>query len=194
MANHGTREELIEVGLKQIHSAGYTATGINQILELADVPKGSFYHHFASKDAFAREILEHYNFGEQKRWESFLGDTKVSPLKRLRRYFKEMIAIYGRRGRSAGCLLGNMTLDVAQHNPALRGVLRKSFDCWQNAIAKTIREAIEEHELPKTANADELAAVLVNAWEGAQVRTKVEQSDKPLELFLDLTFNVLLKG
>jgi TetR/AcrR family transcriptional repressor of nem operon len=194
MANHGTRAELIEVGLKQIHSAGYTATGINQILELADVPKGSFYHHFASKDAFAKEILEHYNFGEQKRWESFLGDTKVSPLKRLRRYFKEMIAIYGRRGRSAGCLLGNMTLDVAEHNTALRGVLRKSFDCWQNAIAKTIREAIEQHELPKTANADELAAVLVNAWEGAQVRTKVEQSDKPLELFLDLTFNVLLKG
>ena len=194
MANHGTREELIEVGLKQIHSAGYTATGINQILELADVPKGSFYHHFASKDAFAKEILEHYNFGEQKRWESFLGDTKVSPLKRLQRYFKEMIAIYGRRGRSAGCLLGNMTLDVAEHNPALRGVLRKSFDCWQNAIAKTIREAIEEHELPKTANADELAALLVNNWEGAQVRAKAEQSDKPLELFLDVAFNVLLKG
>src|SRR5882762_1435999 len=160
MANHGTREELIEVGLKQIHSAGYTATGINQILELADVPKGSFYHHFASKDAFV----------------------------------KEMIAIYGRRGRSAGCLLGNMTLEIAEHNPELRGVLRKSFDRWQNAIAKTIREAIEQHELPKTANADELAAVLVNAWEGAQVRTKVEQSDKPLELFLDVTFNVLLKG
>jgi TetR/AcrR family transcriptional regulator, transcriptional repressor for nem operon len=194
MANHGTREELIEVGLKQIHSAGYTATGINQILELADVPKGSFYHHFASKDAFAKEILEHYNFGEQERWESFLGDTKVSPLKRLRKYFKEMIAIYGRRGRSAGCLLGNMTLEVAEHNPELRGVLRKSFDCWQDAIAKTIREAIEQRELPKTANADELAALLVNNWEGAQVRTKAEQSDKPLELFLDVAFNVLLKG
>ena len=194
MANHGTREELIEVGLKQIHSAGYTATGINQILELADVPKGSFYHHFASKDAFAKEVLEHYNSGEEQRWKSFLEDTKLSPLKRLRKYFKEMIAIYGRRGRSAGCLLGNMTLDVAEHNPALRGVLRKSFDCWQNAIAKTIREAIEQQELPKTANANELAALLVNNWEGAQVRAKAEQSDKPLELFLDVAFNVLLKG
>ena len=194
MANHGTREELIEVGLKQIHSAGYTATGINQILELADVPKGSFYHHFASKDAFAKEILEHYNVAEQERWESFLGDTKVSPLKRLRKYFKEMIAIYGRRGRSAGCLLGNMTLEIAEHNPELRGVLRKSFDGWQDAIAKTIREAIEQRELPKTANADELAALLVNNWEGAQVRSKAEQSDEPLELFLDVVFNVLLKG
>src|SRR5258708_38743867 len=130
MANQGTREELIEVGLKQIHSAGYTATGINQILELADVPKGSFYHHFASKDAFAKEILEHYNFGEQKRWESFLGDTKVSPLKRLRRYFKEMIAIYGRRGRNAGCLLVNMTLDAAEQNPALQELPHKSCDCF----------------------------------------------------------------
>jgi TetR/AcrR family transcriptional repressor of nem operon len=194
MANHGTREELIEVGLKQIHSAGYTATGINQILELADVPKGSFYHHFASKDAFAKEVLEHYNSGEEQRWKSFLEDTKVSPLKRLRRYFKEMIAIYGRRGRSAGCLLGNMTLEIAEHNPKLRGVLRKSFDCWQNAMAKTIREAIEQQELPKTANANELAALLVNNWEGAQVRAKAEQSDKPLELFLDVAFNVLLKG
>ena len=194
MASQGTREDLIEVGLKQIHSAGYTATGINQILEIAEVPKGSFYHYFPSKDAFAEAVLNHYNAGEQERWESFLGDTKVSPLKRLRKYFQEMIAIYGRRGRSAGCLLGNMTLEVAEHNPELRGVLRKSFDCWQNAIAKTIREAIEQHELPKTANADELAALLVNNWEGAQVRAKAEQSDKPLALFLDAAFNVLLKG
>ena len=38
-----------------------------------------------------------------------------------------------------------------------------------------------------------LAALLVNGWEGAQVRAKTEQSDKPLELFLDNAFNVLLK-
>jgi hypothetical protein len=81
MANRGTREELIEVGLKQIHSAGYTATGINQILELADVPKGSFYHHFASKDAFAKEILEHYNFGEQERCGG--GNGSISGLKSI---------------------------------------------------------------------------------------------------------------
>jgi hypothetical protein len=65
---------------------------------------------------------------------------------------------------------------------------------WQNAIAKTIQEAIEQHELPKTAKADGLAALVVNSWEGAQVRAKAEQSDKPLDLFFDLTFNLLLKN
>jgi TetR/AcrR family transcriptional repressor of nem operon len=116
-------------------------------------------------------------------------------LKKLRRYFKDLIATYGRRGGPiAGCLLGNLSLEVAGQNTEIRNLLRQAFDAWQNAIAKTIREAIEKHELPKTAKADELAALLVNGWEGAQVRAKSEQSDKPLELFFDNAFNVLLKS
>jgi TetR/AcrR family transcriptional regulator, transcriptional repressor for nem operon len=193
MASQVTREHLIDIGLKQIHSAGYTATGINEILQLAAIPKGSFYHHFASKDAFAKEVIQRYASGEQQRWQLFLDDAKLSPLKRLRRYFKEMIAVYGRRGPIAGCLLGQMSLEVAERNPEIRNVLRQAFDAWQDAIARTIREAIEQHELPKTAKADDLAALLVNGWEGAQVRAKAEQSDKPLELFFAFAFNVLLK-
>ncbi len=68
------------------------------------------------------------------------------------------------------------------------------FDAWQDAIAKTIREAIDKQELPKTTKAADLAALLVNGWEGAQVRAKAEQSDKPLELFFNNAFNVLLKS
>jgi TetR/AcrR family transcriptional repressor of nem operon len=105
-----------------------------------------------------------------------------------------MVTIYGRRGLATGCLLGNMSLEIAEHNPEIRAALRKSFNAWQNAIAKTIQEAIEQHELPKTAKADILAALVVNSWEGAQVRAKAEQSDKPLDLFFDLTFNLLLKN
>jgi TetR/AcrR family transcriptional repressor of nem operon len=194
MGTETTREHLIEVGLKQIFRAGYTSTGINDILELADVPKGSFYHYFPSKEAFAKAVLDRYTKGEVERWAGILGDPKLSPLKRLRKYFKELMAVYGHRGPIQGCLLGNLSLEVAEQSPKIRGILREAFDCWQNAIAKTIREAVEKGELTKTVKPDYLAALLVNNWEGAQVRAKAEQSDKPLELFYDLTFNVLLKG
>jgi TetR/AcrR family transcriptional regulator, transcriptional repressor for nem operon len=194
MATQLTREHLIDVGLQRIRSAGYTATGINEILELAKIPKGSFYHHFSSKDAFAKEVINRYAFGEQERWKHFLEDTRSSPLKRLRRYFKELIATYGQRGPTPGCLLGNMTLEVAEQNPGIRDVLRQAFDAWQNAIAETLREAVEQQELPKTVKVNDLAAFLVNYWEGSQVRAKADQSDKPLELFFDLAFNVILKG
>jgi TetR/AcrR family transcriptional regulator, transcriptional repressor for nem operon len=195
MSKQTTRENLLEVGLKLIHSLGYSATGINQVLEEAAVPKGSFYHHFTTKDDFVLEVVRRYAAGEQERWERLLDDSHLSPLKKLRRYFKDLIATYGRRGGPiAGCLLGNLSLEVAGQNTELRNLLRQAFDGWQNAIAKTIREAIEKQELPKTTKPDNLAALLVNNWEGAQVRAKAEQSDKPLELFFDNAFNVLLKS
>ena len=190
-----TRENLIEVGLKLIRSAGYTATGINQILEVAEVPKGSFYHHFTTKDEFVMEVIRRYAGDELERVERLLNDSNLSPLKRLRRYFKEMIAVYGSRsGPLFGCLLGNLSLEVGAQNDEIRNLIHEAFDGWQNAIAKTIREATDAHELPKGTKADDVAALLVNGWEGAQVRAKADQSDKPLELFFNNAFNVLLRN
>jgi TetR/AcrR family transcriptional regulator, transcriptional repressor for nem operon len=195
MSKQTTKENLIKVGVDLIHSSGYTATGINQVLEAAKVPKGSFYHHFTTKDEFVLEVIQRYAAGEQERWERLLDDSDLSPLKKLRRYFKDLIATYGRRGGPiAGCLLGNLSLEVAGQNDEIRKLLGKAFDAWQAAIARTIREAIEKQELPKTFRADDVAALLVNNWEGAQVRAKTEQSDKPLELFFDNAFNILLKA
>jgi len=195
MAKQTTRENLIEVGLQLIRSSGYTATGINQVLEAAEVPKGSFYHHFGTKDEFVMEVIRRYAAGEQERLEKLLNGPELSPLKKLRRYFKDLIATYGRRGGPiAGCLLGNLSLEISGQNAEIRNLLRQAFDGWQSAIAKTIREAMEKRELPKTTKADDMAALLVNGWEGAQVRAKAEQSDMPLELFFDNAFNVLLKG
>ena len=195
MSKNSTKDNLIEAGLKLIHTAGYSATGINQVLESAGVPKGSFYHHFTTKDEFVLDVIGRYAAGEQERWKKFLDDPNLSPLKKLRRYFKDLIATYGRRGGPiAGCLLGNLSLEIAGQNEEIRNLLRQAFDAWQAAIAFTIREAVEKQELPKTTKPDAVAALLVNGWEGAQVRAKAEQSDKSLELFFDNAFNVLLKN
>src|ERR1700733_11192575 len=193
MSKQTTKENLIKVGVELIRSAGYTATGINQVLEAAKVPKGSFYHHFTTKDEFVLEVIQRYAAGEQERWERLLDNSNLSPLKKLRRYFKDLIATYGRRGGPiAGCLLGNLSLEIAGQHDEVRKLLGKAFDAWQDAIARTIREAIEKGELPKTFRADDVAAWLVNNWEGAQARAKTEQNNKHRELFLDNPINGLL--
>ncbi len=79
MSKQTTKENLIEVGLGLIHSAGYTATGINQVLEAAKVPKGSFYHHFTTKDEFVLDVVRRYAAGEQERWVRLLDDSNLSP-------------------------------------------------------------------------------------------------------------------
>ena len=119
-----TREHLLEVGLRQLRATGYTATGVKEVLDLAQVPKGSFYHYFPSKEAFVGELFERYAKGEGERAQRLLGDASVPPLERLRAYFEELISVYGQPGEAAGCLIGAMSLEIADHIPKLRAQLQ----------------------------------------------------------------------
>ncbi len=188
-----TREHLIEVGLDRIHAMGYSVTGVKEILDQAGVPKGSFYHYFPSKEAFAKEVLERYSEQESRRLGGFLEDEKTPPLKRLRRYFEETISLSGYSGPCNGCLLGNLSLEVAGHSDLIQTVLSRIFTSWQGGIAVLLRAAIERGDLPRTTKVDQLAGFLLNSWEGALVRSKAEKSDAPLETFMHFTFQVLLK-
>lgn len=189
-----TRDHLLRVGLQRIRSTGYAATGVTEILDEAGVPKGSFYHHFASKEAFAKEVLELYVRGENERARKIFGDGKTAPLKRLRRYFEEMISVYGPTAKISGCLVGNLSLEIADHSDSIQSVLHQSFSSWQTGIAGILQEAIERGDLAKSNKPQELASFLLNSYEGALLRSKADRSGKPLETFLNFTFNVLLKG
>jgi TetR/AcrR family transcriptional repressor of nem operon len=193
METPSTREHLLEVGLERLRSTGYTATGVKEILDVANVPKGSFYHYFPSKEAFASEVFQLYAAGELRRAERILGERKVVPLKRLRQYFEELIAVYGQSAAISGCLVGSMSLEVADHSQKLQMQLKAVYSAWQKGIADVLREAVERGDLPKSTQSDSLAEFLLNSYEGALVRMKAEKSDKPLENFLHFAFNVLLK-
>ena len=188
-----TRELLLEVGLKQLRATGYTATGVKEVLDLAQVPKGSFYHYFPSKEAFVSELFERYAKGEGERAQRLLGDASIPPLKRLHTYFEELIAVYGQPGEAAGCLIGAMSLEIADHIPKLQAQLGSMYAGWQSGIADVLRQAIKRGDLAKSAKPDALAEFILNSYEGALVRMKAEQSARPLQNFLHFIFGVLLR-
>jgi TetR/AcrR family transcriptional repressor of nem operon len=194
MEVRSTRDHLLQVGLRRIRSMGYASTGVQEILDEADVPKGSFYHHFASKEAFANEVLKLYVRGENERAEKILRDGKAAPLKRLRRYFEELIAVYGPTANISGCLIGNLSLEMADHSDSIQSLLHLSFSNWQAGIAGVLQEAIDRRDLAPSSKPQELAAFLLNSYEGALLRSKADRSGRPLENFLHFAFNVLLKG
>jgi TetR/AcrR family transcriptional repressor of nem operon len=173
---------------------GYAATGVKDILDEADVPKGSFYHYFPSKEAFAKEVLALYARGENERTEKILRSGKGSPLKRLRRYFEELITVYGPTAKISGCMVGNLSLEMADHSDSIQSLLHQSFSRWQTGIAGILQEAMDRGDLAKSNKPQELASFLLSSYEGALLRSKADRSSKPLETFLHFTFNVLLKG
>ena len=193
MAAKSTRDHLIDTGLKLMHRNGYNATGLTEILKEADVPKGSFYHHFGSKEDFAAAALERYTAREAAHAASVLIDSRMSPLKRLKHYFMDLVKFYGQKGAIPGCMMGRFSLEVAAANPQLRKQISATFTHWQHTIATVIEQAIAQKELPAGTDPESLAGFLLNSWEGALLRSQAEASDAPLEVFIQIAFDQLLK-
>ena len=192
MAEKSTREHLIDVGVKLMHQRGYNATGLTDILSAADVPKGSFYHHFGSKEDFAAAALERYLTREADHSVAVLGGSKTSPLRRLKRYFSDLMKTYGQNGPIQGCMLGRFSLEIAAESPQLRKQMSGAFAHWQHTIATVIQQAVSQKELLADTDAETLAGFLLNSWEGALLRSQAEKSDAPLETFMHYVFDVLL--
>ena len=191
MSAKSTREHLLDVGVGLMHRNGYNATGLSDILKAADVPKGSFYHHFSSKEDFAAAALAQYVAREGEHAASILNDLRVSPLQRLKRYFTDLTRTYGQAGEIPGCMMGRFSLEMAVESPHLRKLLSASFAGWQQKIAAVVQEAVERKELPSDTDPAPLAGFLLNSWEGALLRSQAEKSDAPLETFLRYALDAL---
>ena len=192
MAAKSTRDHLIDVGLELMHKHGYNATGLSEILKTADVPKGSFYHHFGSKEDFAAAALERYVAREAEHCATVLNDSKTLPLKRLKRYFIDLMKVYGQNGPIPGCMMGRFSLEIVAESPQLRKRISTSFARWQHVIATVIQQAVTQKELPPDTDPESLAGFLLNSWQGALLRSQAERSDAPLETFMHYVFDGLL--
>ncbi len=192
MATKSTRDHLIDVGVGLMHQNGYNATGLTDILKAADVPKGSFYHHFGSKEDFAAAALEKYGMREREHAAAILNDITIPPLKRLRSYFSDLVKIYGQKGAIPGCMMGRFSLEIAEKSPQLRKRISASFNHWQHTIATVIGQAVAQKELPAGTDSELLAGFVLNSWEGALLRSQVEKNNAALETFMRYVFDGLL--
>src|SRR3984885_6015059 len=191
MATKSTRDHLIDVGVALMHQNGYNATGLTEILKAADVPKGSFYHHFGSKEDFAAAALERYTTREAEHAAAVLIGSKMPPLKRLKQYFVDLVKFYGQNGAIPGCMMGRFSLEVAAANPQLRKQISATFAHWQHTLATVIQQAMAQEELPADTDPESLAGFLLNSWEGALLRSQADKSNAPLETFMHHVFDGL---
>jgi TetR/AcrR family transcriptional repressor of nem operon len=186
------RENLVRVGMQMLHQGGYTATGIQDIVNAAEVPKGSFYNYFDSKEAFGQEVIDAFFLGGLPRLQAMLTDPTKPPLERLRGYFDARIQGFRGTGYAKGCLLGNMSLEVADHSEPMRERLREHLNTWSGLLEACIAEAQQAGAIANPLPAATLARFLLNSWEGALLRMRVEKSDAPLNEFTAVTFGALL--
>src|SRR2546428_8288284 len=89
MPRPSLREQLLSAGLETLRRKGFNATSVQDITDAAGAPKGSFYNHFESKEALAAEAVRTYVEKGRERL-AILRESKLSPLRRLKKYFASL--------------------------------------------------------------------------------------------------------
>ena len=178
-----TREALVRAGLEVLTEQGFSASGIDGILRRVGVPKGSFYHYFASKDAFGTELIERYADYFARKLDRFLTDETLPPLQRLRAFMADARDGMARYDFKRGCLVGNLGQEVAALPEHYRERIGRVFDDWQRRVETCLSAAKQAGEIPPGADCRRLAAVFWIGWEGAVLRAKLERRAAPLEAF-----------
>jgi TetR/AcrR family transcriptional regulator, transcriptional repressor for nem operon len=183
-ALHATKRRLLDVGLATLLERGYNATGIQDLLVATSVPKGSFYHHFASKEDFALHVVGRYLTEVHVLLDQALSDGERTPLERVRLFFDRLLAMYAGQGY-LGSLLGLLGQELAAVNTAFRRHIEAAFDGIAARLAETLEEARRRGELPSDADPLQTANLMLDAWEGAAMRSRLLRTAAPLEAALE---------
>ena len=183
---------LTEAGNQLFTRCGYHATGIQQITDQAGVPKGSFYNHFDSKEAFAAAIIQHYAQWVDEAWDRCLLDAPTPAVEVVRHIFTRFIAHHEQTG-CQGCLVGNFAAEVAETSELCCGVLNTALSGWRTRLADLLRRAQTEGGVRADVDANLLAAFFWDAWEGALLRMKIEHHTQALKDTVALMLDRLLR-
>lgn len=188
------REKLLDKGVALLIEQGYHATGLQELVQSVGIPKGSFYNYFPSKEAFSAEVVRHYIDPFIRQLDHHLGRKDLSAAEALATYFRELAEELERRQFKGGCLLGNLIGEIGDTGDLCQASLREAVHRYRNKLRQGILRGQNEGSFRRDIEAEALADLLVNAWQGALLRMKIDRSMRPLEQFNDMLLGGYLKG
>jgi TetR/AcrR family transcriptional repressor of nem operon len=181
------RAAIIQAGKELMLRQGYHGTGIQEIVDTAGVPKGSFYNYFKSKEDFALAAMEVTSRDHIAGFEAALQGGIPSPRGRIVNVYAAMARAYdASRSYTTGCFVGNLCQELADTNIAVAEKAEYLFRNYTTALARCIRSAQEAGEVTRDADPDRLAEAIFNSWEGAILRMKSSRNIQPLNAFLGM--------
>lgn len=188
-----TRDRIIETGAEIIHRKGFNHTGIQEILNAASVPKGSFYNYFKSKQDFGLQIIDYFLSHFRRIAEDTLEDSRVSPLNRIYRFLTAFMEYFESQNYTGGCPIGNLAQEMGDLNPAFRQKLCEAIDMMIDAYCRVLTAAQNDGKIMKSLDIRETAGFIVAGWHGAIIQMKLTRSLAPLKNHRKFVFDYILK-
>lgn len=175
------RGQLLNEGVNLLMRQGYHGTGLQEILDSVNIPKGSFYNYFGSKEQFGAEVIAHYIQPFIEQLENHLQNPNQDALGALQKYFDELIAAVAESDFKGGCLLGNLMGEIGDTSEVCRLALKSAVERYRDLLQSGLIKAQQQGKVRTDKSAQEMADLLTDTWQGALLRMKIDQSVEPLK-------------
>lgn len=164
------RDKILDIAHDEIYSNGYSATGLNKILKVANVAKGGLYHHFNSKKELLIAIInERICPNSLKKYD--LLDKEENKLESLLEILETRKDNFDK-----GCPLGNLILELSNIDEEILKALQKCINSWRVVFEKVIQEEIDKKKI-KLVSAYDSSLFIISTIQGGLLLSKLTKSN-----------------
>jgi TetR/AcrR family transcriptional repressor of nem operon len=178
---HESKIRLLNAALMVIRAKGYAATTVEDICRKAGVTKGSFFHHFDTKDQLALAAVAHWGVMTEGFFAAAPYRTAKDPLDRLLGYVDFRAAILSGSLSEYTCLLGTLVQETYDTHPEIRAACDRGLSSHIAELTRDVEEA-KKHYAPTSAWSAESVGYFIQAViQGSFIFAKAKQSPEVVQ-------------
>ena len=170
------REDLLTAAIDLFRRKGYVATTVEEICTQAEVTKGAFFHHFASKEALAEACLKQWDALAAARDQSAGYHAVDDAVERLLACLDFYIAMFGNPRLLKSCLAGTVVQEISESNTVLRDAAQQCFVHAEQQFASLLAAAARSSR--KKLDATALAQLWMATLQGSLILCKASGDDR----------------
>lgn len=182
-----TRSQILTTGRRLTAAQGYTGVGLSALLKEAGVPKGSFYHYFASKEAYGCALLNEFMTEYGVRLNTSLAHPDMDARSRIFTYFERWRTKQLSPDPQDRCLIVKLSAEVADLSEDMSSILQKGVSDIIARLALTLEQGAEDGTIVPLENPKASAEMIYHMWLGASLIASISHSDAPLNSAMDAT-------
>ncbi len=183
-------QQILAAGYQLISVKGFNHVGLAEILKVANVPKGSFYYYFKSKEHFGEELINDYFSDYLASIDQLFSDVTLSSYDRLMTYWQQWADTQSTPCNEKKCLVVKLGAEVSDLSESMRIALQKGANSVIEKIAQCIQSGVEDKSIDPNIQ-DHMAESLYHLWLGASVVAKMKKDKTPLLSALSTTTLIL---
>ena len=195
-APHESKTKLLNSALNVIRAKGYSATTVDDICPAAGVTKGSFFHHFKSKDDLALSATAYWGEVTEGFFASAPYHQLKDPLERLLGYVDFRAEILQGDLPDYTCLLGTLVQETYATHPDIRAACDKGMSTHIDILTRDIEAAKQIYAPDAPWSAGSVGYLIQSVLQGAFIFAKAKQGPEVvreslahLRRYLGLIFN-----